>query len=446
MFRDNAKLLELSEIKPRTYHGHTRIELKDVRTGKRERIESDNTFQSSVLAKYLRSLGSYNNTPWANQTWAAQDLWRNLVGGILLFDTAIPANSEYMPAGTKMVANGCYGVASLSNAELGSYNDRESVIEDGNITMVYDYGTSQANGGSIASVCLCSETGGYIGYGNQSGIALTGRNLDALQTSNTKQGIPYKNIRYTFEIDDTLHKLTVTKTRAAITKASIFDGMSTNKVFDYTNAIGMGSNPNTVYAKYMENGKILIMYLPSFTILTYGGTDLLKFLVYDCEADSVTRYSIQNPAGGSTVTCITLQSSNLSFGADENYLYLPTYNNPGGSPYLSMPIYKISIADGTLDDTFDGETIGNDLFNLAPGLFTFGQNILDVVTGEVAPANLNFQRLQYIDDADALLSCAYENMGLFKNPLYLATINNLESSVTKMSTQTMKVTYTLTEE
>ena len=33
----------------------------------------------------------------------------------------------------------------------------------------------------------------------------------------------------------------------------------------------------------------------------------------------------------------------------------------------------------------------------------------------------------------------------FKSPLYLGTINNLDNAVTKDSTQTMKVIYTLTE-
>ena len=33
----------------------------------------------------------------------------------------------------------------------------------------------------------------------------------------------------------------------------------------------------------------------------------------------------------------------------------------------------------------------------------------------------------------------------YKNPLYLATINNLDSAITKDSTQTMKIIYTLTE-
>ena len=35
--------------------------------------------------------------------------------------------------------------------------------------------------------------------------------------------------------------------------------------------------------------------------------------------------------------------------------------------------------------------------------------------------------------------------GIIHNPLYLATINNLDSSVTKTAVQTMKVVYTLEE-
>ena len=33
----------------------------------------------------------------------------------------------------------------------------------------------------------------------------------------------------------------------------------------------------------------------------------------------------------------------------------------------------------------------------------------------------------------------------YYNPMFLSTINNLDSTVTKNNTQTMKVTYTLTE-
>jgi hypothetical protein len=37
-------------------------------------------------------------------------------------------------------------------------------------------------------------------------------------------------------------------------------------------------------------------------------------------------------------------------------------------------------------------------------------------------------------------------MGCYYNPCFLATINNIQQPVTKNATQTMKVTYTLTEE
>ena len=36
-------------------------------------------------------------------------------------------------------------------------------------------------------------------------------------------------------------------------------------------------------------------------------------------------------------------------------------------------------------------------------------------------------------------------IGMYKNPLILATINNLDSPVTKTAAQTMKITYTLTK-
>ena len=51
----------------------------------------------------------------------------------------------------------------------------------------------------------------------------------------------------------------------------------------------------------------------------------------------------------------------------------------------------------------------------------------------------------YNDQVDALCTDLTQGGELFKNPLYLATVNNLDNPVVKDSTQTMKVIYTLTE-
>ena len=52
----------------------------------------------------------------------------------------------------------------------------------------------------------------------------------------------------------------------------------------------------------------------------------------------------------------------------------------------------------------------------------------------------------YVDDATGLVFSRYSSSNIcFYNPCFLSTINNLESPVTKDVSQTMKVTYTLTE-
>ena len=65
----------------------------------------------------------------------------------------------------------------------------------------------------------------------------------------------------------------------------------------------------------------------------------------------------------------------------------------------------------------------------------------------ISARNTNFS---YNANYDALIACAGSltrdvDVRMFKNPLYLATVNNLATPVTKQNTQTMKVTYTLTE-
>ena len=81
-----------------------------------------------------------------------------------------------------------------------------------------------------------------------------------------------------------------------------------------------------------------------------------------------------------------------------------------------------------------------------------GNYIIDTVNKTVFLTN-GTAAGQYHDQYDALILQDLQefemtnnwNRSLHKNPLYLATINNLDNPVTKDSTQTMKVIYTLTE-
>lgn len=433
---DLAVGVECKDLKPKIYHGHTTIELKNVKTGIRERIESDNTFQSDVLAKYLRSFGAYNNNPYANATWRSSALWTRLVGGIYLFRDTISANSEYMPAGNLMIANGSYGVTNTSTVELGSYNNRESVVTSNSLSLVYDWTTSQGNG-DINSVCLGSDVGGYIGYGNKSGGSVTGKALNENQSSEQIIGLVYKNELYNFEIDDTNLVLTVKKKKIVVTKASIFDGIETSRDYSYSSAIKFGSSSFGLRAVYMGSGKIAIFYLNTYDF-DIDQNEIIKFIVFDIENNTVVVRSIEN----TTQDKLSIYNFNVAFNGDS--IFFATDANQGGMVTAGFPIYEFNYSTGVLLHTHTGSGYGEQISLLAPNMIYFANNVIDTVNSTVYPCNVINDGLSYNDDVDGYQFKTSGNY-MYKNPLYLATINNLSSQVSKDSTQTMKVVYTLTE-
>ena len=89
---------------------------------------------------------------------------------------------------------------------------------------------------------------------------------------------------------------------------------------------------------------------------------------------------------------------------------------------------------------------------LQAGIYSYGNWIIDTVGGTCYPSNGAFSGTIHWD-YDALIYCGGNptttgtdgaGRSMTKNPCYLATVNNLETAITKDSTQTMKVIYTLT--
>ena len=95
--------------------------------------------------------------------------WYNLLGGLVLFDTALTEDADaiYPPAGTKPVG---YGMSGDTNSytgvsEWGIYNTQESdTSATDQKVMVWDFSTSHANG-TIASVALTHRNTGLFGFG-----------------------------------------------------------------------------------------------------------------------------------------------------------------------------------------------------------------------------------------------------------------------------------------
>ena len=149
--------------------GKTTIELTDVNSGKVEVIEDTNMI-TNALQEFMRGYGMWGSNVLLDEKIRTSELWVNLLGGLLLFDTQLEENADntFMPAGVKMIGNASKDVVNTGTVtELGNYNVTESGVQsDGTIKFVYDFNTSQGNG-TIKSVCLTSRVGGYEGMGNK---------------------------------------------------------------------------------------------------------------------------------------------------------------------------------------------------------------------------------------------------------------------------------------
>lgn len=151
--------------------GHTKIELTNVKTGEKRAYEKDN-FVTNLFRDAMQPAGAYGDLKeyFANNKKTAQAALLDMTRGIVLFDSALPADpDEYtLPAGVNMVGRGTDAAYNGNDTTLGSYNASESVIDnDGSnvgYRFVWDFSTQQANG-VIKSICLTPTDTANIGFG-----------------------------------------------------------------------------------------------------------------------------------------------------------------------------------------------------------------------------------------------------------------------------------------
>ena len=420
-------------------HGHTRITLRNPFSGHITKdVEFENTFQPAVLQNFTFGLGEDLHG------FPSYD-WTDLVGGILLFEDEIDLqnNNVYMPSSNKMIGNGAYGISNSSEPnELGSYSSESSAGPTA-ITQVYDFATNQANG-TINCVCLTSKMGGEIGYGNASGRR-TSIDFGQGQTGEIKGGYNIaivNNIEYTFTLSG--NTLTIKKTKKSITQGSVFRGFYTTITKDLSNIKPSGTTLDSGISVFaLNNGKIRV-YSPIESTIANGHE--IYFFDYNPSNDNVELGHITNNAGKSIRGDVVA----MSFTPDE---YCVTYDTE-----RYMQIFNVStgvhVLDYTTERLMHADRYGNYDTPLSDGLLLAPNSgngfIVNYIRGTVKPINIagvgNYSKFnKKYPSLDAL---SYTSSGsdpaMIKNPLYLATINNIEE-VTKTSASTMKITYTLTE-
>lgn len=446
-------------------HGKTKIELYNPNTKIKQIVKSENTFQKSVLAHQFPMMPWLRENPFNNSEWANSPIVA-MVGGLLLFKEPIQVGSVYMPAGNVMVGNASNGIVNTGNPnELGSYNEAESSLGDTSFTQVFDFTTSQANG-NIACACLTSKWGGYAGYGNSS---MTGKSTTLrpdIYHENTSEKVQMaENGRgYSFSLAENV--ITVNEYRLMSTVGTIFTGNHTSTTHDVTDIPISGASGILGLAwHYVGNNKFAIIPVCRSYEVSTGNS--FYWWEYDCANDTITRKSFVNSSSDTIVAKGSFDMRDAScpiFFKDGNMCII----NSTDTALLFFNTSNGALVYKTTSSRYFASSYANKRYSvgmISNGLYLaqttdFNYYMIDVVKGTEKPTNWNLQfdssqatRELFMTDFDGqglarfILNAGNKNSSyIAQNPMYLATINNLDSYVTKTANQTMKVTYTLTEE
>lgn len=426
--------------------GQTIIELKDVKTGEIER-HVDNNMMTNAISEIFKTRGLM-----ARNGFPQTDLVKSCLGGILLFDSALTENvsNVFPPTSVTMVGNGAMDVVSTDEVtEMGSYNSNESGWQnDGSFLAVYDFSTSQANG-TIASVCLTSDIGGYIGFGNStsnkrkttlksqyqySGIFDTPYSMDGYTpvrvdyTASTVDMVKTSSLNpYSDDYFLTVGKLKIVKYKIPLTSLSIkITPTALVKVSEYEVAIPSEFVASNIF--WTVDDGIIYVVPTNNDWLANASIKILKI-----NADNTTSViNLINTTGE------TLNMSSASLFFCGSYMIWQFYS--------SANMYRISLSDSAsiaIQANDIALSYNNDFYcNKGGWLYAYG-NVINVDRGIIMPCNGygNNGLIAYNVTNHPLMQFIRGSIDPRMMSLYLASINNLEQAVTKTADKTMKVSY-----
>lgn len=431
--------------------GKTIIELKDVRSGKVQRVEHGNTFQSAVLSSLFKPYGQMDINLDLNPS---QQAWKTLVGGLMLFDNTIEIGSMYVPDGVNMVGNGAHEIVNTGIPnELGSWNTSESYVTDSEVVMTYDFTTSQANG-TINSVALTSKSGGLIGMGNASQerrseiVAPFDFTKEPIVSS--KFDIFFNNIQTNTFDGEYIYKVIVSNDKVSVSRVWA-NSSGIDLIRDRGNEFGEVnydiSLPNSV-SSLSRISKIVALDENRVGML-YNDTTNSVYLavVVNVKTRNIDTYQIPILSG--------VINYGVVGGTLNNCYVYEVYDSSGER---RVGIYNTSNSswekDVELDSSYDIRNIyligGRFHYFVKTGQYTTSwfeeNNGVLAITNSHSGIDTLGDFSMYLPTLNFMVSYAptYQQIAFSKYPCYLATINNLEEPVVKDNSKTMKIIYVLT--
>lgn len=406
-------------------HGHVRVETRSRWTGRVVDSQEKENLVTNAVQQMIQTTAWLNSS--IRNAWSP--IYERLLGGIFLFDNTLTeqASNIGFPSSTKLVAYAGQS-SNLTEAIGGSYNPQESVKTSNGFTTVWDFGTSQANGtiaslartswafnwspvadsftnyrfqandadgtSSLSAVCLLGydDTNKYL-YLGSSGVTFNGVTYPSANIYRVKYDFSkfYMNITLPLPTEWELFKTLTSSDGTTNSYYFRYDKHENNLVYKSSTTLHIIDSTGTHSTKTMSG----VYNEP------YCFTENYYWAAYN---NNIYRFDKSNMANVQTIALAGV-SHVFPLENDVVVAYLSARDNS----YIVYPDDTIITKLQTGKSITLSSTISNKVSQL------YAQNTTSTFTTQYA------------------------------NSHYLGTIANLDSPVTKTSSQTMKITYTLTE-
>lgn len=448
-------------------HGHTKIELKNEKTGEIQVVEKDNMITKALeglFNDWFSLLGLSEEIRYPSNWKVTQFLpiCPNSLGGILLFENTLDESDSliYAPIDNNIIACASNTVNTGTDTKQGSLNIVESGIIENGYKFVWDFNTSQGNG-QISALSLTHKDGGvtqpslFNNYKSNTFIIRldvsvndVGAMINGLCIQDVNELYPISI--YALPNNSTIHivksslmlkKIGLLNTlinTASIGKeiATITDSVFGTK-FGYYGAFKYGNDGFSYGLTYYNN----VLYWIKINIKNYTYTE--GTITFTSSHNNYKDYSISTDQGSQPAAAFTIKSGYILILSDKcKYLHVI-------STETMQEIEVISIENGIysnyqanrLADYFDYIVGYNFMYDIKTKTIKYVN--IDASAGR-GIMNTIYQNRMW---AMVLVNSDYDRV-ICVSPVtqYLATINNLDSPVIKTSEQSMKITYTITEE
>lgn len=435
--------------------GHLQIELKNEETGEVETHEQTNMVTNALS----NVLGICANASYSSSTYLIPNLLpvsKRGLGGLFLFDGTLEESEDniHFPMDVHLV--GTAGQVAKTNSKItGSINSNESMKLENGYTNVWDFSTSQANG-TIASLALTNYKAGedpfesLIAYSNDFDINHAYVPIAYNQSTNNAYFVYYGKI-YSKKIYS--HKITVNSPEHG-EEIEVKDLNLTNP--SYSSWEVSNGNDGYVYAVYIPSvynkGSVSIRVKKyRITDFSFDEENELSFTL-----NNITSKSTSNPNYKLDYSAVVSSGYLYFLSYDKDIVYQVNLSNVADVKEL-----KFGVA--TVDRMYPRYNGGLCARFIWKGTSSSGSTVNYYSKGYVYPdgkwlykeestttggSEELYYSICFECDNLAGLHINYNGNKLRYAFLtnYLGTICNLDSPVVKTSAQTMKVTYTLTDE